>query len=200
MARIPLTWYPGPGTWHHSYISNLNKAVCIIDLRFEEVLRFSMESGECLAPVLNRAVRQSVITRPSLLATRIWPTDGSEPIPFRLRSFYGLSKFWRTHPRHSTPSSSLRHFVTPSPRYFYYEWPLRYRSTPSNRPLRPWTTRRSIGIFPHPSPPRRVCRRYRRTAAGTSDRTGARASATSTAGARPRRRSAVCRMARSISA
>lgn len=57
-----------------------------------------MESGECLAPVLNRAVRQSVITRPSLLvtrpsllATRIWPTDGSEPIPFRLRTFYRLS-------------------------------------------------------------------------------------------------------------
>jgi hypothetical protein len=27
MARIPLTWYPGPGTWHHSHISNLNKAI-----------------------------------------------------------------------------------------------------------------------------------------------------------------------------
>jgi hypothetical protein len=27
MARIPLTWYPGPGTWHHSHISNLNKAL-----------------------------------------------------------------------------------------------------------------------------------------------------------------------------
>jgi hypothetical protein len=24
MARIPLTWYPEPGTWHHSHISNLN--------------------------------------------------------------------------------------------------------------------------------------------------------------------------------
>jgi hypothetical protein len=27
MARIPLTWYPEPGTWHHSHISNLNKAL-----------------------------------------------------------------------------------------------------------------------------------------------------------------------------
>jgi NDP-sugar pyrophosphorylase family protein len=29
MARIPLTWYPEPGTWHHSHISNLNGALLI---------------------------------------------------------------------------------------------------------------------------------------------------------------------------
>lgn len=171
-----------------------------------------MESGECLAPVLNRAVPQygstaishypSLVTRhPSLVTcysylAHGWLGANSFSAAYLLWTFI-LKKFWRTHLRHSTPSSSLRHFVTP---LLLLEWPLRYRSTPSNRPLRPWTTRRSIGIFPHPSPPRRVCRRYRRTAAGTSDRTGARASATSTPGARPRRRSAVCRMARSISA